>query len=88
MTGSLSKQKKKAFERLDLLKLQREKRFAVREQFELEHEDASINAGTGQSWDDRRQEEEYFNFSEMMKKSKFNRGGSKFGYQPLLAMGR
>jgi len=54
VTGSLPKQKKKALERLDLLKSQREKRFAIREQFELEHEDASIMGGAGQQWDDRR----------------------------------
>ena len=35
--------RKKAFQRLEMIKLQREKRLGVREQFELEHEDASIN---------------------------------------------
>ena len=30
--------------------------------------------GTGQSWEDRRQDEEFFNLSEMMKKSKSNIG--------------
>lgn len=35
--------KKKAFQRMEMLKLQREKKLGVREQFELEHEDASIN---------------------------------------------
>ena len=42
----------------------------------------------GQSWDDRRQDEEFFNLSEMMKKSKFNRGQSKFGYLPLKNRGQ
>ena len=58
IAASIPKHKRKALERLDLLKSQREKRFAVREQFELEHEDASIMGGSGQSWDDRRQDEE------------------------------
>jgi hypothetical protein len=39
--------------------------------------------GNGQSWEDRRQDEEFFNLSEMMKKSKFYRGQSKFGYLPI-----
>jgi hypothetical protein len=41
--GQIPQGKKKNFQRLEMLKLQREKRLGVREQFELEHEDASIN---------------------------------------------
>lgn len=41
--GQVPSMKKKAFQRLEMLKLQREKKLGVREQFELEHEDASIN---------------------------------------------
>ena len=41
--GQIPSMKKKAFQRLEMIKLQREKRLGVREQFELEHEDASIN---------------------------------------------
>jgi hypothetical protein len=48
--------RKKAFQRLEMIKLQREKRLGVREQFELEHEDASINYNGERS----RSEDEYY----------------------------
>lgn len=38
--GKLSDDKIKQFQRLDMIKMQKEKRLLVREQFELEHEDA------------------------------------------------
>ena len=41
--GQIPSMKKKAYQRLEMIKLQREKRLGVREQFEVEHEDASIN---------------------------------------------
>jgi len=54
--GQIPSMRKKAFQRLEMIKLQREKRLGVREQFELEHEDASINYNGERS----RSEDEYY----------------------------
>jgi len=63
-----------------MVKYQREKRLGVREQFELEHEDAGIGTSTGNYHQcDRHNSEEYFNLNDMLKKSKFNRIGGKYG---------
>jgi hypothetical protein len=49
----------------------------------LVNEDASIMGGAGQQWDDYRKDEELYNLNDMIKKSKFYRGGTKFGYLPM-----
>lgn len=62
-----------------MVKQMREKRLLVREQFETEHEDAGIGTSTYSYQSDRNGQEEYFNLNEMLKKSKFNRIGGKYG---------
>jgi hypothetical protein len=41
--GKIDPKKLKNFQRLEIIKLQREKRLTLREQFELEHEDAQMD---------------------------------------------
>jgi septum formation inhibitor MinC len=63
----------------EIIKNQREQRLAVREQFENDHEDASIHvAGSSERG---RSEEDMSMLSEMIKKSRLNKQG-KGGYNP------
>jgi hypothetical protein len=79
ITSNLGSQKKKAFQRQDMVKHMREKRLGVREQFETEHEDAGIGTSTYNYQSDRDHQAEYFNLDGLLKKSKFNRIGGKYG---------
>mmetsp|Transcript_16750 Transcript_16750/g.28451 ORF Transcript_16750/g.28451 Transcript_16750/m.28451 type:complete len:735 (+) Transcript_16750:1120-3324(+) len=88
--GRMSIQKKKMFQRQDMLKLQREKRLAVREQFEFEHEDASINAGQSLFGFDRSKSDEdaQYLINDLLKKSKYSKFGGFSGskYMPMYGL--
>lgn len=66
---SLNAAKKKVFQKLEILKQQKEKQLLVREQFELDHEDASINSSG--FYEERKSDDEIYNLDFIIRKSKY-----------------